>query len=183
MGAANKKRKSSIFRDNLLILAARRNVNAALAHLTRRLGNSHDAEDVLQSSFTAIVGTSDDGVVDSPFACFSTVVERELEKFGAARDQDREHQVPGGINVGKTAVRNGSGGDPSEALDRQQQIEAALAELSPRRRLALYLFEHVGLSYKQIARQMSISPDAVKKILHRARKQLKRRLPAVKARP
>jgi len=178
MGAADNKPKSAITRADLLTLAARKNVDAVIAYLTRRLRNFHDAQDVSQSSFMAIVSASDEnGVVDNPFGYFSTVVDRELAKFGSARAKECEHIVSSSeIGLDEIAVRSGSGGDPSEELDQIQRIEAAMAELSPRRALVLYLVEYVGLSYQEVGEQIGITTHAVKKILQRAREQLRRRL-------
>ena len=184
MSEDDNKPKSAISRGNLLVLTARKNVDAICAYLTRRLGNYDDAQDVCQSAFVELVATSDDkGGVDNPFGYFSTVLNRELAKFGRARAKECGYMVSSSeVELDEIAVRGDGGGDPSEELDKLQQFKAARAELAPKRAMVLGLVMQAGLSYEEVAQRMGITPDAVRRTLQRARKQLERRRLADKER-
>lgn len=59
------------------------------------------------------------------------------------------------------------------AADRQGRVDAAMARLNPRQRLALALFHGDGLSMAEIAAQMETTPKAVEGLLGRARNELR----------
>jgi RNA polymerase sigma-70 factor (ECF subfamily) len=69
-----------------------------------------------------------------------------------------------------------AGPDPEAraiAADRQARIEAAMARLNPRQRLALALFHGNGLSMAEIALHMETTPKAIEGLLGRARNELR----------
>lgn len=53
-------------------------------------------------------------------------------------------------------------------------VRAAIAQVSPRHRQALVLYEVAGLSCEEIGRRMGVSRSAIKSMLHRARGELGR---------
>ena len=63
--------------------------------------------------------------------------------------------------------------DTVESIDpdigERQMIDAALARLTDRQRLALLLVDHAGMSYAEMAEVVGTTPDAAKGLLHRAR--------------
>ena len=61
---------------------------------------------------------------------------------------------------------------PSGPLENRDLAERLLARLTPEQRVALALRETQGLSYAEIARELSCSLDAVKARLKRARREL-----------
>jgi RNA polymerase sigma-70 factor (ECF subfamily) len=70
------------------------------------------------------------------------------------------------------ATVNG-GGRPDRALAREelrQRIARALADLPPTQRLALTLRTQNGLSYEECAEVLKTSPDAIRGLIHRARR-------------
>jgi RNA polymerase sigma-70 factor, ECF subfamily len=68
------------------------------------------------------------------------------------------------------------GPDPESqaiAADRQARIDAAMARLNPRQRMALALFHGEGHSMADIAAQMDTTPKAIEGLLGRARSELR----------
>jgi RNA polymerase sigma-70 factor (ECF subfamily) len=59
------------------------------------------------------------------------------------------------------------------AADARARVDAAMARLNPRQRLALALFHGEGLSMAEIASQMDTTPKAVEGLLGRARNELR----------
>lgn len=64
----------------------------------------------------------------------------------------------------------------AERRDQSDRIKAAIADLDPKMREALVLFELQGFSIEETARILQISPGTVKSRLHYARKRLKTEL-------
>ncbi len=65
---------------------------------------------------------------------------------------------------------------PARQLDKlelQQIVAEALTELNDRQRMAVLLNKYEGMSYAEIAETMSLSPQAVKSLLARARVALR----------
>lgn len=59
------------------------------------------------------------------------------------------------------------------AADRQARIDAAMARLNPRQRLAISLFHGEGLSMAEIAERLETTPKAIEGLLGRARSELR----------
>jgi RNA polymerase sigma-70 factor, ECF subfamily len=63
--------------------------------------------------------------------------------------------------------------DPVESIDpdieERHMIDAALASLTDRQRLALLLVDHAGMSYAEMAEVVGTTTEAAKGLLHRAR--------------
>lgn len=65
---------------------------------------------------------------------------------------------------------------PARQLDRMERaemVQAAVGALGERQRLALLLAKFEGLSYEEIGQVMDLSPQAVKSLLSRARRNLR----------
>ncbi len=63
-----------------------------------------------------------------------------------------------------------------EASERRGALEAALQSLAPAQRMAVVLFHLEGVSMKDAARLMEVSPKALESLLGRARTTLRERL-------
>ncbi len=63
---------------------------------------------------------------------------------------------------------------PAQACQQRLAVERALAELPPHYRAPLLLYSHYGLSVREVAEALEISPGAVKTRLHRAREMFRR---------
>jgi RNA polymerase sigma-70 factor (ECF subfamily) len=64
----------------------------------------------------------------------------------------------------------------AERRDQSDRVKSAIADLDPKMREALVLFELQGFSIEETARILQISPGTVKSRLHYARKRLKTEL-------
>jgi RNA polymerase sigma-70 factor (ECF subfamily) len=62
-----------------------------------------------------------------------------------------------------------------ENLSVQQQLESALAQISPTYAAVLLMIKRDGMSYEEVAAKMGLSLHSVHKYLQRARAELKRR--------
>ena len=61
----------------------------------------------------------------------------------------------------------------SIAADQRRRLDAAMARLAPRQRLALALFHGQGLSMAEIAAELETTPKAIEGLLGRARNELR----------
>lgn len=76
--------------------------------------------------------------------------------------------------------------DPAEAAEQtelRRRVQLAIADLAPGQREAVLLFYLHGLSYREVAMELSISVNAVKARLHQARAALEPRLAHEKTKP
>jgi RNA polymerase sigma-70 factor (ECF subfamily) len=87
------------------------------------------------------------------------------------------------ISEGKEPVHNRLSGDPALRTEKNEtlniklkQLEHAIQFLSNRQRTAFYLFYYESLSQKQIAGVMKTSVSAVESMVHKAKKNIKKRL-------
>lgn len=85
------------------------------------------------------------------------------------------------------AIPDRSSVDPLDALARAERtqalgaLRAALQALAPRDRLLLTLRFLEGLDYRAIGQALSIQPDSVGQLLHRAKERLAARVPSLRA--
>ena len=136
--------------------------------LERKLGNTADAEEILQDAFEKLLRLSDRGHIKDLRRYFFTmannlainalqhrdVAHRYLTSQPAALDAER-HVVPG----------------PERAVDATQQlirVRQALSALPERTRHVFLLYRSEGFTYRQIARQLGISKKGVEYHLRRA---------------
>jgi RNA polymerase sigma-70 factor (ECF subfamily) len=79
-------------------------------------------------------------------------------------------------NVAEPPSSHPSPRDEAQRTELREQIDAALAELSPDHRAVIHLREFEGLDYAEIARVMNCSIGTVMSRLHYARKHLQKLL-------
>jgi RNA polymerase sigma factor (sigma-70 family) len=65
---------------------------------------------------------------------------------------------------------------PFSEIDEQQDVIAALEELTPRQRAALVLTDAMDYTSEEAGRALGISPGTVRGLASRARERLRRRL-------
>lgn len=137
------------------------------------VGTRDAAEDVTQSAYVKVVELSTEMVVRQPVSyCFQVV--RHLAIDFRRRRQLESHLLADD-SQGQTAV---SGlGTPEQTLIHRQQIllvEKALSGLPPRTRKAFTLYRLSGLTQREIARQLGVSPTLVNFMIRDAIDALKR---------
>jgi RNA polymerase sigma factor (sigma-70 family) len=91
--------------------------------------------------------------------------------LNAARDRRRKHEA---IPVSDTAAA--SRREPSVSFDGSGAVVGALAGLTERQRLVLFLRYYGDLDYGQIAEALGIKPGTVAATIHQAQEHLRDRL-------
>ncbi|HEY2935577.1 MAG TPA: sigma-70 family RNA polymerase sigma factor [Gaiellaceae bacterium] len=142
------------------------------AFCLNRLGNRHEADDAVQTTFLYVFRSLQRGVVpqnEAPWlytiasnACRAR--RRALwrrRRLEASVDPDTLHDVLGPADLER---------------DELTGLGAALASLPTNQRRALVLREWQGLSYREIGQALSLSQSAVETLLFRARRTLARKL-------
>jgi RNA polymerase sigma factor (sigma-70 family) len=146
------------------------------AYLCRRLDNPHDVEDVHQDVLLKLVVMDGDALIEKPFGLIHRIANCLLSDFGAACSQYRDHIVS--FSEAEDAVERvvDEHTNPSEDVDVDQQIEAALSLLSSKAADILIAVGFEGLTYAEAAEQFGMSVDGIKKSLQRSRALLRREM-------
>lgn len=156
------------------------------AYVGRRIQNSHDAEDVVQSTFLKLASISNKSlIVRKPFGFIRTIANRALAEFFGKQAREREHIVWAGD---MEQLIDGVFADNAERLltddvERHQhysglldQLDGVLAEMSATQRAALILAVGVGFTHAQVAKRLGLTELTVKTYVKRARAVLNVRL-------
>lgn len=135
---------------------------AVYGSLLRELRSPEDAEDATQTAFLQAFGAYERGRrPERPRAWLLTIADNlRRRRF---RSDRRAAEVP----LDETLV----GARPRD--DRVDDLHEALHALPLNQRAALVLREVAGLSYAEIARQLSVSVGAVQMLIFRARRALR----------
>ena len=168
--------------DARLVTAARQDRSAFVAlyrrylprvyrYVYRRVGNQQDAEDVTASVFTEALECLEDYREQGSFAGW-------LFTIAHHRVADHHRQQRERISLEEVAPALSNSGPGPEALalqrDRLERVTQVLDELTPDRQEALTLRFFGELSNKEVAQVMGKSEAAVKMLVYRALRQLRR---------
>ena len=141
-------------------------------YIYRRLGNRQDAEDLTASVFTQALESLEDYREQGSFAAwlFTIAHHRVADHYRQQRERISLEKVA-------PALSDSGRGPEAQALrrDRLERVARALDELAPDRQEALALRFFGGLSNKEVAQVMGKSEAAVKMLIYRAIRQLRRR--------
>lgn len=139
------------------------------ARMGRKLKQEHDPEDLAQETFLRAfetIGRFRLKGTDSFFHWLATIAEHLILNASQKRR-------PGPLTV----EPRGSGVSPGTALRRKERfdrLEAALGALTPEQKKVVLLARIDGLSFEKIAAQTGKSQVAVRQLLARALKRLKK---------
>lgn len=140
----------------------------------RMLGNTADAQDVVQEGFIKLLNSRFRG--ESKLATFfHTLIARLC--LDRLRSPGRAFEVWDEDNLTEDPSPN-----PEQTLALHQsadQVQQALMQLPPRQRLALNLWAHHDASVADIAHTLDIPTNAAHQLLHRAKINLKHHLKAL----
>ena len=140
----------------------------------RMLGNTADAQDVVQEGFIKLLNSRFRG--ESKLATFfHTLIARLC--LDRLRSPGRAFEVWDEDNLTEDPSPN-----PEQTLALHQsadQVQQALMQLPPRQRLALNLWAHHDASVADIAHTLDIPTNAAHQLLHRAKINLKHQLKAL----
>jgi RNA polymerase sigma-70 factor (ECF subfamily) len=141
------------------------------------LGDSGEAEEVLQETFLAVAQA---GKTYNPHGVFRAwlmriVRNRCLNRLDARRARDALLQA-GGWQANEPRSADPTPAARVERRERGEVIRSAVAALPDRQREAIAMYAFQQMSYQEIAMVMEIPLNTVKTLIHRARAELARRL-------
>ena len=149
----------------------------------RFVNNREEAEDLAQETFITVFRFISKFRGDSSV---STWIHRIAVSKSLDHCRKRNRQKRKGL-FGKTIRLDGSLVDIpasssskpdviTEVSERRQVLQSALASIPRNQRTAFVLSKYDGLSYEEIASTMKTSASAVTSLIHRAKKNLQKRL-------
>jgi RNA polymerase sigma factor (sigma-70 family) len=135
-----------------------------------RLGGREEAEDAVQTTFLNAFGALRRGVVPEYESAWLHKIAENVCR-GRHRSAGRRLEVV----QDPTATAETAPAAPAER-DELFGLDEALERMAPNQRRALLLREWKGLSYREIAQELRLSPAAVEALLFRARRSLAKNL-------
>jgi RNA polymerase sigma-70 factor, ECF subfamily len=137
----------------------------------RFLDDSMEAEDVAQEAFLKILQAAPRY---RPTASFRTYLYRVLTRLCIDRARKKQPALADDL----PEVADSSTGPADQLMEREQgaQLRMALDSLPPNQKAAIILRHYEGLSYREIAQSLSVTPKAVESLISRARAALQSRL-------
>lgn len=148
-----------------------------LALAARMLGNSADAEDVVQQAWLRMDGTDTD--IERLPAWLTTVTSRLCLDRLRARDPQPVDDID--LRVERDAARDESSRDPADVAALADTVGVALQvvleQLRPDERVAFVLHDSFGYPFATIAAVLDTSLTAARKLASRARAKIARPVP------
>ena len=145
------------------------------------IGSAADAEDLVQEAWIRWRHVDSESIV-SPRAWITTVVTRLAMNYLASARVRRERYVGAWLPEPIPTPARGHGEDAAELEETLSVAFMFLLEsLSPKERAAFLLHEAFGMPHQEVAEVLGTSPEASRKLLHRARLQLRARRPRFRA--
>jgi RNA polymerase sigma-70 factor (ECF subfamily) len=139
-------------------------------YATRRLGDAHEAEEIVQEALLRACQHEPGFATDDDLMAWSTVVTGRLVI-------DRLRLRTRSVSVAEVPDTSRLGRDTADVVVARDEARAALdaLEAMPSRQAAvLWAREVEGLSYDEIADRFDLSEPTVRSLLHRARRTLRR---------
>jgi RNA polymerase sigma-70 factor (ECF subfamily) len=136
--------------------------------LSVRLRNVHDVPDVAQEVFLRLLRVERQDAIRNPEAYLFTVASHVLQQHTLRQSTD---PVFIDITDALAELAIPAGEDPAAkaaSAERMKLLERALAQLPPRVAAALVMHRVGGFTVQEIADQLCVSRDSVKKYLTRA---------------
>jgi len=149
----------------------------------RYLGDSRKAEDIAQETFVRVYRARHRWRPEAGFRTWLlTIVTRLCLNELRARKREKKvlkllNEDQAGDFWSNAVDRKGLSPDENAVVrERAELVREAVERLSPNQRSALLLHRFEGLSYKEVAEVMGLTLEAVRSLLVRARKNLRRHL-------
>lgn len=139
-----------------------------LSFLIFRLKNKADAQDLTQETYVRLMHVKHNDVIRQPDAYLFKIADNLANEFLM-----KQNRNPMTTDL-ETVMKMGKDGDQNasvratEAHLALQQLEQSLDKISPLYKSVLLLRKRDGLSHKEIAKQLQISPNTVHVYLTRA---------------
>lgn len=146
--------------------------------------NIEDAEDVAQDVFVEVFRSVSGFRGDSKLSTwiYRIAVNRSINYLRDHKRRSNLKSLDETVDSSKSAISElfyESGSDPQkemENIQRSKILYAAIGTLSKNQRIAFTLNKYEGLSYKEISEIMELSISSVESLMHRAKKNLQKRL-------
>ncbi len=139
-------------------------------YAVRRLGDSHEAEELVQEALLRAYTHREQLLTEDDLSAWTTVVTGRLviDRLRVRGRSTSVAEIPEGIRVGRdTADVVGARDEARTALDSLDAMPARQAAL-------LWAREVEGHSYEELCRRFSMTEPAVRSVLTRARKALRK---------
>ncbi len=154
--------------------------NAVYATVARMLNNSPEVEDIAQQVFIRIWRSAHTYEATAKFTTWMFTILRNLVFNELRRQKRKPTESADAIEEdGAHHVFLESAPSPDEAIthsELQKAVDAAIAALPEKARLAVQLRRYEDMSYQDIALTLGITESATKSLLFRARCELKEAL-------
>jgi RNA polymerase sigma-70 factor (ECF subfamily) len=150
--------------------------SALKGYLYRQTGNEQDANELVQETYLRMLQIKDMDAVRDCRAYMFTIAGNLAKKHG--REQGRER---GTVDVNDATLEaelsyHPSFGDQIDDEEHLRRLREVFAELPVKCRAAYILQTAHGLSYAEIAQQLGVSTDMVKKYLSQTLLHCRRRM-------
>jgi len=144
-----------------------RHHRALWAVALRYAGNTHDAADLVQDTFLKLYQETGSYRPQGRFRSYvlrilvnrAISIRRKLRPLLVETADSQSHTPDGEVSLARA--------------QQSARISAFLAQLPERQRMAVVLRYYQDMSYAEIAEALSVSPKAVERLLHRARRTLR----------
>lgn len=145
-------------------------------YLMRRLRQPQDVDDLAQDVYERLLKLDDERVVHKPLAYLYGVASHVLADYRIEVERERVEYSSEEADDWAEHPSCVLPDDLAERLNLQQQIDHALADLTPRQREVLLLHKRDGLSIDEIAAVLRISPETVDKHVVGAKTRIRARM-------
>jgi RNA polymerase sigma factor (sigma-70 family) len=155
--------------DNRADLPWEHNALEALHRLIqRRVGNSEDAQDVLQKALLAFLGVPDPDQIRSPVSYLARIALRLAAKHRAQQQSEIvKFDSESADNAGEQL--NAATGDVAETLSNADHLEAVLRKIPDTYRDILVMHLGDGMSHQEIADRLSMPLSTVRTYVARGK--------------
>ena len=139
-------------------------------YATRRLGDRHEAEELVQEALLRAYDHRAELATEDDLAAWSTCVTGRLviDRLRVRGRSTSVADVPEGTRVGRDTA------DVVVARDEARTALDALDAMAPRQAAVLWAREVEGLAYDEIGQRFGMTEPAVRSVLSRARKALRK---------
>jgi len=149
---------------------------ALLAFFRRRIRSKADAPDLAQEVYVRLLRVSNHEAIRSPVLYLYTVA-NNLVKEHAVLDR----RQAGAVDIDEVATHEQLAELPTfegdlDAAQRAARLETVMKQLPPKWEAAVILHYTHGLSYREIASRLGVSPQMTKKYVAQALSHCRRRM-------
>jgi RNA polymerase sigma-70 factor (ECF subfamily) len=140
--------------------------------LRGKLRNPADVDDLTKEVYRRLLATPDDAQIDNPLGYLYGTAHHALAEH-YEQQRHHEHVVMDSDAAEAATEATIVPDDMAERLNLQQQIDRALAQLTPRQQKVLIMHKRDGLSYDEIAVLLNISWETVSRHIVDAKARLR----------